>query len=183
MSAATSQGTFPAKPGRVLNSYLTVLCLLVAFFGIFCVLKTDLERKTNNEYILGRDISESNVKKFKELINTVDWNLITQTLTTNDSYCIFIEKFIKIYDQTFPLQKIRTRGKSFVSPWITKETRKSSRKKQCLYQKFLKHKTIKMLETYKNYKNLSKKNLKICKKHCNQNKLNAKTTLKPLGKL
>ena len=48
-------------------------------FGIFCVLKTDLERKSNNEYILPRDISESNAEKFKELMNTVDWNLITRT--------------------------------------------------------------------------------------------------------
>ena len=60
------------------------------------MLKTDLERKSNNEYILRRDIGESNVEKFKELMNTVDWNLITQTLNPND---------IKIYDQAFPLQK------------------------------------------------------------------------------
>ena len=51
----------------------------------FCVLKTGLERKSNNEYILRRDISESKVKKFKELMNTADWNLITQTLSPNDS--------------------------------------------------------------------------------------------------
>ena len=114
------------------------------------MLKTDLERKTNNEYILRRDISESNVKKFKEPMNIVDWNLITQTLILNDSYCIFIEKFIKIYDQAFPLQKIKIKGKSLVSPWITKGIRKSSRKKQRLYEKFLKYKTIKTLETYQN---------------------------------
>ena len=74
-------------------------------FGIFCVLKTDLERKSNNEYILQRDIGKSSVEKFKELMNTVDWNLITQTLKPNDSYSIFIENVIKIYDQAFPLQK------------------------------------------------------------------------------
>ena len=67
------------------------------------MLKTDLERKSNNEYFLRRDISESNVKKFKALMNTVDWNLITQTLNPNDSYCIFTEKFTKIYNQAFPL--------------------------------------------------------------------------------
>ena len=133
-------------------------------FGIFYVLKTDLERKSNNEYILQRDIGESNVEKFKELMNTVDWNLITQTLNPNDSYSIFIEKFIKIYDQAFPLQKIKIKGKSLVSPWITKGIRKSSRKKQRLYEKFLKHKTTKTLETYKNYKNLFEKIKKVLKK-------------------
>ena len=65
------------------------------------MLKTDLERKSNNEYFLQRDISEGNVKKFKELMNIVDWNLITQTLNPNNSYCIFIENFIKIYVQAF----------------------------------------------------------------------------------
>ena len=109
------------------------------------MLKTDLERKSNNEYFLRRDISESNVNKFKELMNTVDCNLITQALNPNASYCVFIEKFIKIHDQAFPLQKIKIKGKSLVSPWITKGIRKSSRKKQRLYEKFLKHKTIKML--------------------------------------
>ena len=81
---------------------------------VFLCVKDNLERKSNNEYILRRDIGESNVEKFKELMNTVDWNLITQTLNANDSYSIFIEKFIKIYDQVFPLQKIRIKGKSLI---------------------------------------------------------------------
>ena len=38
-------------------------------------------------------------------MKTVDWDLITQTLNPKDSYSIFIEKFIKIYDQAFPLKK------------------------------------------------------------------------------
>ena len=157
-------------------------------FGIFCVLKTDLERKSNNEYILRRDIGKSNVEKFKGLMNTVDRNLITQTLNPNDSYSIFIEKFIKIYDQAFPLQKIKIKGKSLVSPWITKEIRKSSRKKQHLYEKFLKHKTTKTLETYKSYKNLFENIKKSSKKHYYQNKLekwknNVKTTWKTMKEI
>ena len=115
------------------------------------------------------------------LLNTVGWNLITQTLNPNDSYCILIEKFTKIYNQAFPLQKIKQRAKSLVSPWITKGIRKSLRKKQCLYEKFLKHKTTKTLETYKNYNNLFEKIKKGSRKHYYQNKLekyknNLKTT-------
>ena len=95
------------------------------YFGIFCVLKTDLERKSNNEYILQRDIGESNVEKFKELMNTVDQEFNYSNFKSYYSYIIFIEKFIKILDQAFPLQKIKTKGKSLVSPWITKGIRKS----------------------------------------------------------
>ena len=156
-------------------------------FGIFCVLKTDLEKKSNNEYILRRDIGKSNVEKFKEHMNTVDWNLITQTLNPNDSYSIFIEKFIKNYDQAFPLQNIKIKGKSLVAPWITKGIRKSSRKKQHLYEKFLKHKTTKTLETYKNYKKRFEKIKNSSKKHY-QNKLekcknNIKTTWKTMKEI
>ena len=116
-------------------------------FGIFCILKTNLERKSNNDFILQRDIGESNVEKFKELINTVDWNLVTQTLNPNNSNSIFIEKFIKICDQAFPLQKIKIKRKSLDSPCITKWVRKSSRKKQHLYEKF-------KTQNYKNVGNL-----------------------------
>ena len=49
------------------------------------MLKTDLERKSSNEYILRSDIGGSNIEKFKELMNDVDWNLITQTLNRNGS--------------------------------------------------------------------------------------------------
>ena len=141
-----------------------------------------------NEYILQREIGGSNVERFKELMNTIAWNLITQTLNPNESYSIFIEKFIKIYDQAFPLQKIKIKGKSLVSPWITKGIRKSSRKKQRLYEKFLKHKTTKTLETYKNYKNLFEKIKKSSKKHYYQNKLekcknNLKTTWKTMKEI
>ena len=151
------------------------------------MLKTDLERKGNNEYILRRDIGKSNVEKFKELTNTADWSLITQTLNPNDSYSIFIETIIKIYDQAFPLQKIKIKGKSLVSPWIIKGIRKSSRKKQRLYEKFLKQKTTKTLEIYKNYKNLFTKILKSSKKHY-QNKIekcknNLKTTWKAMKEI
>ena len=120
-------------------------------------------------------------------MNTVDWNLITQTLDPNDSYRIFIEKFTKIYNQAFPLQKIKIKWKSLVSTWITKGIRKSSRKKQRLHEKFLKHKTTKMLETYKNYKNLFEKIKKCSKKHY-QNKLekcknNLKTSWKTMKEI
>ena len=63
----------------------------------------------------------------------------------------------------FLLQKIKIKGKSLVSPWITKGIRNSSRKKQCLYEKISKHKTTKTLETYINYKNLFEKIIKVIK--------------------
>ena len=51
--------------------------------------------------------------------------------------------------------------KNLNSPWITKEIKKSSRKKQRLYEKFLKNKTKTRLETYNHYKTFFEKMLKL----------------------
>ena len=51
--------------------------------------------------------------------------------------------------------------KNLNSPWITKGIKKSSRKKQRLYEKFLKNKTKTRLETYNHYKTFFEKMLKL----------------------
>ena len=50
--------------------------------------------------------------------------------------------------------KVKVNFKSDQSPWITKGIAKPSKKKQRLYEKFLKNRTPKNEETYKTYKNL-----------------------------
>ena len=103
-------------------------------------------------------------------MSSVDWNLITQSLNPNDSYNTFIDEFSKIYDEAFPLQKITIKTKNLGSPWITTGIRKSSRKKQCLSENYLKNKTAKTLEAYKQYKSLLNKIRKGSKMIYYQNK-------------
>ena len=50
--------------------------------------------------------------------------------------------------------EVKVKFKSYQSPWITKGIAKSSKKKQKLYEKFLKNRTPKNEETYETYKNL-----------------------------
>ena len=151
-------------------------------------MRTALERKNINECIIRRVITDSSVEKIKELISTADWNLITQTLNLNSSSNIFIDKFLKIYNEAFPLQKITIKTKNRGGPWIKTEIKKSSRKKQCLYEKILKNKTKKALETYKQYEFLFEKIFKRLKKVYYQYKIqkcenNIKTTWKTIKEL
>ena len=76
------------------------------------------------------------MKYFKTIFNSTDWDLLTQTLSTNDSYNIFLERFIKVYDQAFPERKIKMKQKNFSSPWISKGLRRLSKRKQHLYKHF-----------------------------------------------
>ena len=74
--------------------------------------------------------------------------------TYNKAYKYFLNIFIDIYDKSFPKSEVKVKFKSDQSPWITKGIAKSSKKKQRLYEKFLKNRTPKNEETYKTYKNL-----------------------------
>ena len=51
------------------------------------------------------------MKYFKTIFNSTDWDLLTETLSTNDSYNIFLEGFIKIDDQAFPERKLEIKCK------------------------------------------------------------------------
>ena len=84
------------------------------------------------------------MEHFKSLFNRIDQELVTQNLMPNDSYNIFSEKFVQIYDQAFPERKVEIKAKNLVSLWITRGLRKSSRKKQRLYEKFLSKEIEKM---------------------------------------
>ena len=58
------------------------------------------------------------MKHLKTILNSTEW--LTQTLSTNDSYNIFLEKFIKIYDQAFPERKLEMKQKNLSNLWISK---------------------------------------------------------------
>ena len=54
----------------------------------------------------------------------------------------------------FSLKKIKIKIKDIESPWVTAGIKKSSKRKQQLYEKFLKHRNEKSEKLYKNYKRL-----------------------------
>ena len=57
----------------------------------------------------------------------------------------------------FPLIEIEIKPKSLKAPWFRKGLKKSPKTKQRLYITFLKNKSTKSEEKYKNYKNLFEK--------------------------
>ena len=71
-----------------------------------------------------------------------------------DAKHAFFEKCLILYDKYFPKQKIKVKSKDLQSPWVTKGIKKSSKKKQRLYQKFLKNRNVKNETEYKSYKKL-----------------------------
>ena len=54
----------------------------------------------------------------------------------------------------FQKKKTEIKRKYLNTPWITKGISKSSKRKQCLYEKYLKIRSKENEKTYKTYKNL-----------------------------
>ena len=97
---------------------------------------------------------EKNIDKFKSILHNRNCDDIKKIEEPNKAYKYFLNIFIEIYDKSFPKSEDKVKFKSDQSPWITKGVTKSSKKKQRIYEKFLKNRTSKNEETYKTYKNL-----------------------------
>ena len=87
----------------------------------------------------------------------------------NEIYDTFLKTLTDIYDANFPIREYILKDKDIKSPWIGKGLKKSSKKKQKLYIKFLKTKTLEDEFKYKTYKSLCEKLIKKLKELITQN--------------
>ena len=139
--------------------------------AVFALMKTSLVNQILKKTFIKRDINENSITYFKSILNSVDWNLITQTSTPDSSYNILFDKFIKLYDIAFPERKVEIKQKNLTRPWITRGLKKSSKRKQRLYDKYLKRRDDRHQKAYKMYKSLFEKLKLQSKKPYFQNKL------------
>ena len=88
----------------------------------------------------------------------------------NEAY-IFLEIFSDLCCISFPEKEIEIKSKYLNTPWITKGIRKSSKRKQPLYEKYLKIRSKENEKTNKTYKNLFERIKKNAKKNYYQDKI------------
>ena len=61
-------------------------------FALFYLLKSNFEQSSTKNIVIKRDINETSIEHFKSIFNSIDWDLVTQTLLPNDSCNIFFRK-------------------------------------------------------------------------------------------
>ena len=116
--------------------------------------KTEIDTYSETTNIFKRYINEDSINNFNEMLNLASWENFHKITCPNKAYDSFLELITSFYEAAFPKVKIKIKTKNLLSPWITKGLLKSSKRKQKLYDKFLKHKTEINETNYKNYKNL-----------------------------
>ena len=73
-------------------------------------------------------------------------------IVPNEAYNNFLKIFSNLYDIAFPKKEIEIISKCLNTPCITKGVRTSSKRKQRLYEKYLKIWSKEKEKTYKTYK-------------------------------
>ena len=76
---------------------------------------------------------------FKHQLHEINWKEIKMNQNPNKAFNIFIQKALPLYDHYFLEKKIKVTKKDLKSSWITTEIKKSSKRKQRLFETFLKN--------------------------------------------
>ena len=132
-----------------------------------CFLQPTSRTRDENKvtYITKRVSNNNGIELFKQELHKASWDDVINNKNPNDAYNCFSHKLIALYDKYFLKESIRIYEKDLQSPWITREIRKSSKRKQTLYAKFNKNRNSKNELEYKNYKKLFESIKKRAKKN------------------
>ena len=97
------------------------------------------------------DINLFTLSLFKEKLLEVEWGFLKTIQDPNEAYKSFLLVFGNLYEIAFPKIKIKVNSKNQLSPWITQGIIKSSKRKQKLYEQFLKNRISANKENYKTF--------------------------------
>ena len=146
----------------------------------------DQNKNLNKTFWLSfRDKCGNNVAKFKDRLADVYWGELSECKDTDCAYRCFLDKYTTIYNDCFPLKRVKVKNVTLSKPWITKGLLKPVRKKNLLYKRFLANPTSYREKPYKGYKSKLTHSLPVAKrlyynKKLDEYKSNAKSTCKLL---
>ena len=107
----------------------------------------------SEQHIHKRIFNETSIESFRLRLREIKWDTLKTSNDSNLAYNEFLDTFTYLYDDCFVRVKIKVKAQNTFRPWITKGIAKSSKKKQKLYEKYLKNHNPQNLATYRTYKN------------------------------
>ena len=113
-------------------------------FSICFLQPTSRPREENKvTYITKKVINNNTIELFKQELHKTSWDDVINNKHLNDAYNYFSHKIIVLYDKYFPKQNVKIYKKDLQSPWITGGIKRSPKRKEKLYGKFLKNRNSK----------------------------------------
>ena len=135
-------------------------------FPIFTIsVKHRLDSSDKEVAIRKRIINADTIQEFRDILSEVDWGNLYSISNPNDAYEYFLKVLSGICDLAFPLKTFSVKRKTLQNPWKTKGLLKSSKRKQKLYEKYVKKRIPRNENIYKAYKSLFESLKKKSKKN------------------
>ena len=120
---------------------------------------------------------------FKQKFYETSWDDIEASKNPNEAYKSFLNKIFDFNYTYFPKKQVKLKNRDLQSLWITNGIKKTSKRKQRLYEKFLKNRNEKNELECKTYKKLFESIKKRSKKlHFSNLILKHKHKIKKPGK-
>ena len=165
-----------------------MFCDISDHLPIFTLLLDQSKNSNDTTWLSFRDKSINNVATFTNRLANVNWDELSEYKDPDWAYRCFLDKYTTLYNDCFPLKKVKVKTATLSNPWITKGLLKSIRKKNSLYKRFLAKPTSYRENLYKSYKNKLTHSLRVAKRLYYNKKLyeyksNAKSTWKLLNDL
>ncbi|ELU02007.1 hypothetical protein CAPTEDRAFT_192879 [Capitella teleta] len=118
---------------------------------VFCFTLFHNNKSNQNNFIIKRLFTDRNKNKFHDLISSTQWDQVLNEANCRTAFTSFYTQFTTIFDQSFPLTKIKL-GYKNRKPWLTDAMKNSIKMKNKLYCKYLKTKNPNDQKQYKSYK-------------------------------
>ena len=149
-----------------LNTNFKTFIFKIHISDHFPIKPTSRPRVENKATHITKKVTNNNtIKMFKQKLYKTNWDNVINNTNPNDEYNYFLHKLIVLCGKYFPKQNIRINEKDLQSPSITRGIKKSRKRNQKLYVKFLKNRNCKNELEYRKYKKI----FKWIKKHAKKN--------------
>ena len=119
----------------------------------------------NIEISITRRNYTRNKDNFRSQLSNINWANVFQSDSTQRAFSLFHNELRKLHDRCFPLQHISKKYNTR-KPWLADALRVSIKKKNKLYRKSIKIKSVHNEMVYKNYRKTLKHLFKAAEKKC-----------------
>lgn len=147
------------------NSYHTSIIIddTSDHFPLFHTISID-KKKSRQNHFYARKFGDENMCDFKRVLSLANWDNVLQSNNVQESFDMFLNTFNDLFEEKFPLQKIKVnRNVHSLQPFMTTGLLKSRKHKLKLAEEKIRRPTAENLDKYKRYRDLYNKTVRGAK--------------------
>ena len=138
-------------------------CVKIAdHFPVFCIFNSN-SKGPPRPLTPRRNLSNHNIDRFLRILMVENWDCVVASRNAQTSFQLFYHKFKLLYDACFPISDPKSEYRER-KPWLSSGLKKSIKRKNKLYLKFLRRPSVNNKVKYTRFRNILKSLLKKAEK-------------------